>query len=209
MILIAVLAAGARDLGLYQLPEDSRTTIDEQSESLSALRAVGESIFDSAETAVTIALNLVGIMAFFLGLMRIVEKAGAINGLTRLLAPLLTYLFPGVPRDHPAFAAIVMNIAANMLGLGNAATPFGIKAMEELQKLNPEPDSATPAMVTFLVINTSAITLVPATVLGIRAALNSTDVAAFVLPAIFAAACATLAGLLVVKSWSIWRRPNA
>jgi len=111
----------------------------------------------------------------------------------------MRFLFPDVPRDHPAMGAMVMNIASNMLGLGNAATPFGLKAMEELQTLNPEKEKVTPAMTTFLVINTSAITLVPATVISIRVAMESTDVTSFVLPSIIAATCATIVGIIVVK----------
>lgn len=203
MIIFALLAAVAQDLGFYQVPVTvQKERVSEKSlpaPTESALHQVTQSVFSSASTAVKIALNLIGIMAFFLGLMRIVEKAGAINGLTRLLKPLLKFLFPGIPDNHPALGAIVMNIASNMLGLGNAATPFGLKAMEELQKINPEKEKATPAMMIFLVINTSAITLIPATVLSIRAAMDSREVAVFVIPSVLAALSATIIGLSVVK----------
>lgn len=203
MIIFALLAAVAQDLGFYSVPvKIQKESISENSmpaPTESALHQVTQSVFSSASTAVKIALNLIGIMAFFLGLMRIVEKAGAINGLTRLLKPFLKFLFPGIPDNHPALGAIVMNIASNMLGLGNAATPFGLKAMEELQKLNPEKEKATPAMMIFLVINTSAITLIPATVLSIRAAMDSKEVAVFVIPSVLAALSATIIGLSVVK----------
>lgn len=211
MIIFALLAALGQDLGMYEVPgrisgEEDIEVIQEKSEL--ALKSLTNSIFSSASTAVKIAINLIGIMAFFLGLMRIVEKAGAIRGLTKLLKPLLKMLFPDVPDNHPALGAMVMNIASNMLGLGNAATPFGLKAMEELEKLNPEKGTATPAMMTFLVINTSAITLVPATVLSIRAAMDSKEVAIFVIPSVLAALSATIIGLAVVKIYLRLRRKH-
>ena len=203
MMIIALLAALGQDLGLYHVPSNQIASLEKKAEKekLSALKSVSNSIFSAAETGVKIALNLIGIMAFFLGLMRILEKAGAVRYLTRLIRPLLKFLFPQIPEDHPAMGAMVMNIASNMLGLGNAATPFGLKAMEELQKLNPKKDKITPAMATFLVINTSAITLIPATVMSIRAAMNSKDITSFVIPSVIAATCATIVGIIVVKSY--------
>src|SRR5437763_885294 len=128
--------------------------------------AVTKASVDSAKTAVEISLGLVGIMTLWLGIMRVAEKAGLVTFLARLLTPFRRLLFPEVPRDHPAIGAMIMNLAANMLGLSNAATPLGIKAMEELQELNPEKETASNAMVTFLVLNTAGIPFIPATIVA-------------------------------------------
>src|SRR5947199_2344107 len=128
---------------------------------------------DSAKTAVEISLGLIGIMTLWLGIMRVAEKAGLVTMLARVLTPFRRLLFPEVPPDHPAIGAMIMNLAANMLGLSNAATPLGIKAMEELQELNPEKETASNAMVTFLVLNTSGIQFIPATIIGVLAAAGS------------------------------------
>ena len=125
------------------------------------LQAITQAAFDLAETAAGIALGLVGILALFLGLLKIAEAAGIVFALVKLVRPLLRPLFPEIPPDHPAFGMIALNITANVFGLGNAATPFGIKAMEELQKLNPTTDTATNSMVMFLAINTASVQLVP------------------------------------------------
>src|SRR5437773_253353 len=122
---------------------------------------------DSAKTAVEISLGLVGIMTLWLGIMRVAEKAGLVTMLARILTPFRRLLFPEVPPDHPAIGAMIMNLAANMLGLSNAATPLGIKAMEELQELNPEKETASNAMVTFIVLNTAGIQFIPATIIGV------------------------------------------
>jgi spore maturation protein A len=125
------------------------------------LRAIASAAFDMAEFAVTLALGLIGIMALWLGMMRIAEKSGLIEKLVVLVAPLMRRLFPNVPANHPAMGAMSLNMTANILGLGNAATPMGIKAMEELQKLNPNKETATNAMCMFLAINTSSVQIVP------------------------------------------------
>ncbi len=125
------------------------------------LQAITDAAFEFARTAVTLALGLIGLLALWLGLLRIAEAAGLVQHLARWTQPLLRPLFPDVPRDHPAFALITLNLTANMLGLGNAATPLGIKAMEELQKLNPRPNTATNAMVMLLAMNTASVQLVP------------------------------------------------
>ncbi len=125
------------------------------------LQAIAQAALDFAETAVTIALGLIGVMALWLGLLRIAEKSGLINSIVRLVYPVIRPLFPGVPRDHPALGVIVLNLSANMLGLGNAATPLGIKAMEELQTLNPTDDTATDDMVMLLAMNTASVQIVP------------------------------------------------
>jgi spore maturation protein A len=125
------------------------------------LRAIASAAFEMAEFAVTLALGLIGIMALWLGMMRIAEKSGLIEKLVVVVAPLMRKLFPNVPENHPAMGAISLNMTANILGLGNAATPMGIKAMEELQKLNPNKETATNAMCMFLAINTSSVQIVP------------------------------------------------
>lgn len=163
------------------------------------IRAVTQAALDYAATAVTIALGLIGIMALWLGVMKVAEQAGLIKSLTRLLRPLTKALFPDVPPDHPAVGAMIMNIAANMLGLSNAATPFGLKAMEELNKLNPKLGTATNAMCTFLVINTGGLILIPATAIAVRAAAGSANPGIIIGTSIFGASCATAAGLISVK----------
>src|SRR3954471_2266284 len=125
------------------------------------VKAVGQGAFDGATQGVALALGLIGVMALWLGLMRIAEKAGLVEKLARAARPVVRPLFPGVPDGHPAISAMLLNIAANMMGLGNAATPFGIKAMEELEKLNPAKDTATNSMVMLLAINTASMQLVP------------------------------------------------
>ena len=136
--------------------------------------AVTESAIQMSKTAVEIAIGLIGIMALWLGTMKIAEKSGLISLIAGALKPITVRLFPGIPEDHPAIGSIVLNMAANMLGLGNAATPLGLKAMEELQELNQEKDTASNAMCTFLAINTSSIQLIlPATVVGLMGAVSN------------------------------------
>jgi len=163
------------------------------------LRAITHAALDYAGTAVTIALGLIGIMALWLGVMKVAEEAGLIRSLTKLLTPLTKRLFPEIPPDHPAVGAMIMNISANMLGLSNAATPFGLKAMEELNKLNPKAGTATNAMCTFLTINTAGLILIPATAIAVRAAAGSVNPGIIIGTSIFGAGCATLFGLIAVK----------
>ncbi len=146
-----------------------------------------------------IALPLAGVMALWLGLMRLAEKSGLVLILARALRPLMRRLFPDVPSDHPAIGAIVMNMAANMLGLANAATPLGLRAMQHLERLNPRPGTATNAMCTFLALNTSSVQLIPATVVAILAAAGSTNPTAVIGPAFVATLCSTIAGVVAVK----------
>lgn len=160
---------------------------------------VTTSAFDSAKTAVTIALGLIGIMALWLGIMKVAEEAGLLKKIASALKPITKFLFPEIPQDHPAMGAMVMNISANMLGLGNAATPFGLKAMEELDKLNPEKGTATNSMCTFLAINTAGLTLIPATAIAVRAASGSSNPAIIIGTSIFGAGCATIAGISAAK----------
>lgn len=150
------------------------------------IHVVTSSALSSAERAVTVALGLIGLMSLWLGLLKIAEMAGLVRLLARLMTPFTSFLFPSVPKDHPAMGAIVMNLSANILGLGNAATPFGLKTMQELQSLNSNPDEASDAMCTFLALNTSCITLIPATIIGIRVAAGSQNPTEIVGTTIFA-----------------------
>jgi len=163
------------------------------------LKAITQAAIDFANTAVEIAIGLIGVMALWLGLIKVAEEAGLVKVLTRLLAPITKRLFPDVPSDHPAIGAIIMNTAANMLGLSNAATPMGLKAMEELNKLNPKAGTATNAMVTFLAINTGGLILIPATAIAVRAASGSANPGIIIGTAIFGAGCATVTGVVASK----------
>ncbi len=170
------------------------------------LAEVTTGAFSMAETAVMrVALPLVGIMALWLGLMRIAERAGLVQALARALRPVMRRLFPEVPVDHPAMGSMVMNMAANMLGLANAATPLGLRAMRDLETLNPHPGTATNAMCTFLAINTSSIQLIPTTAIAILASQGSKDPTAIVGTALIATTCSTIAGVGAVKWMQGWR----
>ena len=158
------------------------------------------STFDMARTAFEIALGLTGVMALWLGIMRIGEEGGAVSLLSRAFSPLFRRLFPGVPKGHPAEGAVVMNMAANMLGLDNAATPLGLKAMQELQSLNPSDDTASNDQILFLVINTSAVTVVPVTIFTYRAQLGAADPTDVFLPILIATFCSTMVGLVVTAA---------
>ncbi len=169
------------------------------------MQALTDSILTSARGAVDLAIGLVGVMALFLGLFKVAEDAGLLRHLARLVGPVLHRLFPSVPVGSPAMSAIILNISSNMLGLGNAATPFGIKAMEELDKLNSKPGTATNAMVMFLAINTSALAILPSGVVGMRASLGSQDAMGIFIPTWFASGCATVvavtAAVLLSRLW--------
>ncbi len=164
------------------------------------IKDVTNAALDYASTAVTISLGLIGIMALWLGVMKVAEEAGLIAIIARVLRPITKWLFPDVPHDHPAMGSMIMNISANMLGLGNAATPFGLKAMEELDELNPDKGTATNAMCTFLAINTAGMTLIPATAIAIRAAAGSTEPAIIIGTSLFGSFCATVAGVTAAKT---------
>ncbi len=162
--------------------------------------AVTAATFDAAKASLmTIALPLGAVMALWLGIMRLAEKSGAVERLSSFLKPLLTRLFPDVPADHPAMGAMVMNIAANMLGLGNAATPLGLRAMQGLESLNPRPGTATNAMCTFLAINTSSVQLIPATAVGILAAAGAIHPTSIIGTALVATTCSFVTGIVSVK----------
>ena len=156
--------------------------------------------FDGARTAVTIALGLIGIMALWLGVMRLAEKAGLVQKIARALRPVMGRLFPDVPAEHPAMGAMLMNMAANMLGLGNAATPLGLRAMRDLESLNPHPGTATNAMCTSLAINTASVQLIPTTAIAILVAAGSTRPTAIVGTALLATLCAATTAIIAVKT---------
>ena len=164
-------------------------------------------LFDSAKTGFEIALGLTGLMSLWLGLMRIGEKGGAVESIARLFRPVFLRLFPGIPPGHPATGAIVMNLSANVLGLDNAATPLGLKAMQELQTLNPEPERATDEMILFMVINASSVTVLPMTIFTFRAQMNAADPTDVFVPILIATYCSTMCGLLVtaaVQKLRLW-----
>lgn len=156
---------------------------------------VTEALFEGAKSGVTVCFGLISILVFWLGIMRIAEQSGLLEKLAGLLRPLVSFLFPDVPKDHPAIGYILSNMSANILGLGNAATPMGIKAMQELQKLNPDPKSATPAMCTLLAINTSSITLIPTTIIAIRMSYGSANPTEIVGTTLLATMVATIAAI--------------
>ncbi|MEK6617012.1 MAG: nucleoside recognition domain-containing protein [Bacteroidota bacterium] len=158
--------------------------------------------FESSELAVMkIALPLIGVMTLWLGLMKIGEEAGAIGWLAKIVNPFFSRLFPEIPKDHPAHGNIIMNFSANMLGLDNAATPLGLKAMQSLQELNPQKDTASNAQIMFLVLNTSGLTLIPVSIMMQRKILGAADASDIFIPLLIATYCSTLAGILSVALW--------
>jgi spore maturation protein A len=161
--------------------------------------AVTRGAVESASTAVQISIGLVGIMTLWLGMMRIAEAAGLVSFVGRALRPLLRWLFPEVPPTHPAAGAIVLATAANMLGLNNAATPLGIKAMEELQELNADKKTASNPMVTFMALTTSGVQLIPASMIGVLAAAGSTNPTAIIAPTLIATFAGTVAAVVAAK----------
>ncbi|HPC37032.1 MAG TPA: nucleoside recognition domain-containing protein [Candidatus Marinimicrobia bacterium] len=163
------------------------------------IELVMKAAFDNAAAAVEIALGLIGIMALWLGIMKIAEKGGIIKILSRAIRPIAKFLFPSIPSDHPAIGSMLMNMIANWLGLGNAATPLGLKAMEELQSLNQSKDTATNDMVTFLALNTGTICLIPMTVIAVRAQLGSANPFEIIGTTIISSTCATIAGVTAAK----------
>lgn len=202
-----------------QLNENStRAEIVFETVSFIKMNNITSAVLEYAGTAVTIALGLIGIMALWLGVMKVAEEAGLIKMIAKSLKPFTKRLFPEIPSDHPAMSSMIMNISANMLGLGNAATPFGLKAMEEMEKINPNKGIASNSMVTFLAINTAGLTLIPATAIAVRAASGSSNPAIIIGTTIFGALCATIAGVTAAKiiekfyleSWSFsdWFKKN-
>ena len=174
------------------------------------MEVLSKAVVDSAAGAVTLAIGLVGVMALFLGLMKVAEAGGLLVMIARTLRPLMVQLFPDVPAEHPAMGAIILNLSANVMGLGNAATPFGIRAMQELDKLNAEKGTASNAMALFLAINTSSVTLLPTGVIAIRAAAGSQDPAGILPTTLFATVCSTTVAIIAAKAYQrFWPAPRA
>ena len=167
--------------------------------------AMMNSTFDSSKTAIEISLGLTGVLSLWLGIMKIGEKGGVVNVLARVLSPVFTRLFPDIPKGHPVTGSIFMNVAANMLGLDNAATPLGLRAMEQLQELNPKKDTATNPMIMFLVLNTSGLTLIPVSIMVYRAQMGAAQPTDIFVPILLATFFSTVAGIVVT---SIYQRIN-
>ena len=163
------------------------------------IEAVSTAAIEWAETAVELSLGLIGVMALWLGLMKIAEEAGIVRGMGLLVKPIMVRLFPEVPADHPAMGSIVANMAANFFGLGNAATPLGIKAMQELQDLNENKDEASNAMVMFLAINTSSVTLISSSTIAYRSAAGAANPADIIAPTIVATVVSTTVAIVACK----------
>ncbi len=184
IVVVAVAAAAWRQF--TEVPADGAP---------SPMELLSDGMISAAGNSVELAIGLVGVMALFLGLMKVAEAGGLLTIIAKLIRPLMTRLFPDVPAEHPAMGAMILNLSANALGLGNAATPFGIRAMQELDRLNAHPGTATNAMALFLAINTASITLLPTTVIALRAAAGSSDPAAILPTTLFASICGTIAAI--------------
>ncbi|MBW1734995.1 MAG: spore maturation protein [Deltaproteobacteria bacterium] len=198
IVLIAFASAGWRQV--HWVPAG---------DAVSPMEGLSRAMVESASGSVELALGLVGVMTLFLGLMKVAEAGGMLTVIARLIRPLMVRLFPNVPPDHPAMGSMILNMSANALGLGNAATPFGIRAMQELDSLNPRKGTATDSMVLFLAINTSNVTLLPTGVIALRAAAGSVDPAGILPTTLFATVCSTLAAILGARAYgrlSMFRR---
>ena len=193
IVLIAFAVAGFRQI-TWTAPIGDPNAV-------APMAALSSAMVDTAGSAVTLAIGLVGVMALFLGLMKVAEAGGLLVIIARTVRPLMVRLFPEVPPDHPAMGAMILNLSANALGLGNAATPFGIRAMQELDKLNPVKGTATNAMALFLAINTSSVTLLPTGVIALRAAAGSSDPAGILPTTLFATICSTTVAILAAKTY--------
>lgn len=189
IILLSFLVAAWQEVGWVAASADA----------LSPMELLAAGMIKKAADAVTLSIGLVGVMALFLGLMKVAEVAGLLTIIARTVRPLMVRLFPDVPAHHPAMGAMILNMSANALGLGNAATPFGIRAMQELDKLNPVKGTATNAMALFLAINTSSVTLLPTGVIALRAAAGSTDPAGILPTTLVATICSTTVAILAAK----------
>jgi spore maturation protein SpmA len=202
LIVVAFGVAAWRQIGWVPAKPDD----------VAPMQALTDGLLKAAQNSVTLAIGLVGAMALFLGLMKVAEQGGLLAVVARVVRPLMVRLFPEVPADHPAMGAMIMNIAANVLGLGNAATPFGIRAMQELDRLNPAKGTATDAMVMFLAINTSSVTILPTGVIALRAAAGSTDPAGILPTTLFATILSTAVAIVAVLLYRRWwpaPRPSA
>lgn len=199
IVLIAFLATAYRQIGW----------VPDVPAAVAPMQALGTAMVEAAKGAVNLAMGLIGVMGLFLGLMKVAEAGGLLTIIAKLLRPLMVRLFPNVPADHPAMGAMVMNLSANALGLGNAATPFGIRAMQELDKLNGEKGTATDAMALFLAINTSSITLLPTGVIALRASAGSLDPAGILPTTLFATLCSTTVAILAALFYRRFTTPEA
>ncbi len=170
------------------------------------LDIINDSILTNGNDALDLMLSILPIIVLWTGIMKIAETSGLLRKFAKLVEPILSRLFPSVPKDNPALGFIASNIAANMMGLGSAATPFGLKAMSELQKINDKKDTASVAMITFLVLNTAGVTIVPTTVLALRIAHGSVNPSEIILPGVIATFCSSIGGLLL--DYFIRRRSN-
>jgi spore maturation protein A len=169
------------------------------------MEAVNKAVFDGAKEAVTLCIGLISVLVFWLGMMRVAEESGLLQKLTKLFRPIVKKIFPEVPANHPAMGYILSNIISNMFGLGNAATPLGIKAMEELKKLNGGKPEASRSMVTFLAINTASITIIPTTVIAIRINYHSSSPTEIVVPTIIATILSGLGAILIDRYFNYRR----
>lgn len=165
------------------------------------MEAINAAAFEGAKTGVTVCLGLLSVLAFWMGIMKIAEKSGLLELLARVLSPIIQVLFPDVPKGHPAMGYILSNMSANLLGLGNAATPMGLKAMEELQKLNPDKQNASAAMCTLLAINTASITIIPTTMIAIRMQYGSVNAVEIVGTTLLSSFAATIVALLIDRMY--------
>jgi spore maturation protein SpmA/spore maturation protein SpmB len=201
IVLIAFLVAAYRQVtGETVIVDDGVQT---------PMEALSTAVIDAASGAVTLSLGLIGVMALFLGLMKVAERGGLLVVIAKTVRPLMVRLFPEVPADHPAMGAMILNLSANVLGLGNAATPFGIRAMQELDKINPVKGTATNAMALFLAINTSSVTLLPTGVIAIRAAAGSQDPAGILPTTLFATICSTTVAIIAARLYcNFWPAPT-
>jgi len=196
-ILIAILVAGIKCFFFGQTEIFNWMIIGKAGDPCNPLKVDG--VIETCWTAVNICLKLIGIMALFMGFMSIAERAGGIRVLSRVIGPFFAKLFPGVPKGHPATGHMVMNFSANLLGLDNAATPFGLKAMESLQELNPNKETASDAQIMFLCLHASGLTLIPVSIIAIRASLNSANPTEIFIPCMIATFVATIAAMLIVS----------
>lgn len=174
------------------------------------INVVTQAAFEGAATGVTVCFGLISVLVFWMGVMKLAEESGLVKVISRLLGPVVSYLFPDVPKNHPAMGYILSNMSANLLGLGNAATPMGIRAMQQLQELNPDKETASPAMCTLLALNTASITLIPTTLIAIRMNYHSANPAEIVGSTLLATAIATFAAIAADrwcrKRYS-WKKP--
>jgi len=194
IVFVSFAVAAYRELFIPQIAEGASRPME----------TLATGMVDTAADSVTLAIGLVGVMSLFLGLMKVAEAGGLLTIIARLLRPLMVRLFPEVPSEHPAMGAMIMNLSANVMGLGNAATPFGIRAMQELDKLNEQKGTATNAMVLFLAVNTSSITLLPTGVIALRASLGSSEPAAILPTTLFATLVSTVIAILSAKLYQRW-----